>query len=83
MEVIYIGDKYYRESSTVMSPYYKVNEGRFERTDLGFITLALKKGETVTLRPATEEELELFDKTLEEALDKMAEIRDKVKHKGY
>ena len=54
MELIFIGNKFYNESKTIMSPIYTV-EG--ERSDWGFVQIALQNGESVHIRPATQREI--------------------------
>lgn len=61
MDLIYIGDQFYLESGTVMSSIYDMQGNR---SDWGFVQTALKKGESVHIRPATEEEKEPYHKYL-------------------
>lgn len=63
MELIYIGDKFYRESGTMMSPIYDVYGNR---QDWGFVNVALQYGESVHIRPATGEELAHYENMLKE-----------------
>lgn len=63
MELIYIGDEFYSRSRTMMSSIYTIDG---KRSDWGFVSLALKSGESVSIRPATEEELIPYKKMLEE-----------------
>jgi len=53
-ELIFIGDKFYNESSTIMSSIYTI-DGR--RSDWGFVQVTLSQGESVYIRPATKVEL--------------------------
>jgi len=53
VELIYIGDKFYHESGTTMSPIYDIHGGR---SDWGFVQIALQNGESVHIRPATNAE---------------------------
>lgn len=62
MELIFIGDEFYRKSGTMMSSLY-TTEGR--RSDWGFVNIALKRGEAVNIRPATEDEIKHYEKVLE------------------
>lgn len=62
MQCIYIGRKFYRESSTFMSPVYEVSG---ERSDWGKIECALEAGDTVTIRPADKDELAKYEVKLE------------------
>jgi hypothetical protein len=57
MNLIFIGLEYYIESGTSMSPIY--HEGTWMRSDWGKAEIALGKGETVTIRPATTDELDI------------------------
>ena len=62
MKLIYIGRKYYHESSTHMSSIY--HEGTWERSDWGFVQIALDQGDNVEIRPATEQEIKKADQML-------------------
>ena len=62
MELIYIGNKFYLESGTMMSPIYDVNG---YRQDWGKVQIALQNGESVHIRPATQSELIPFNEKLE------------------
>lgn len=54
MNLVYIGDKFYGESGSVMSPIYEVTkDGIFERSDWGFVQVALRNGEEIHIRQAT------------------------------
>ena len=68
-ELFYIGDDFYPKSGTVMSSIYTV-EGRF-RFDWGFVQRDLASGKSVTIRPATPEEMKW-------AQAKLTEIRDRL-----
>jgi hypothetical protein len=61
MELIYIGDHFYFESGTVMSSIYTIDG---ERYDWGFVSIALRSGKSVHIRPATKNELALYEKKL-------------------
>lgn len=61
-----IGSKYYLKSGTVMSSIYSI-EGK-NRWDWGKVQVALEDGDTVNIRPATEEELEWADNRLKECI---------------
>lgn len=54
-KLFYIGDNFYWNSGTSMSPIYEVDTGK--RYDWGFVQGDLKKGKTVNIRPANKEEL--------------------------
>ncbi len=57
MELIYIGERFYSKSGTIMSSIYDIFG---IRQDWGKVQLALKNGESVNIRPATEKELEQY-----------------------
>ena len=61
MKLIYIGDKFYEESKSIMSPVYTEHE---ERSDWGFMQVALRNGEDVNIRQATSEELAFYEAKL-------------------
>lgn len=61
MELIYIGDHFYDESKSIMSPIYTV-EGN--RSDWGFVQIALKNGDSVHIRQATKEEKKYYENRL-------------------
>ena len=69
MQVIYVGDKYYFESGTIMSSVYQIDDaGSFKRTDWGEIQEALKQEKEIHIRPATEIEILWADAMLLEIL---------------
>lgn len=75
MEVIFIGDKFYDESQTMITSVYKIlHSGGYERTDWGFIQIALEKGESVHIRPATKSEIKYFEKMLKASKESIEEI---------
>jgi hypothetical protein len=55
INLIFIGDEFYSESGTSMSSIYV--ENTWERSDFGFVSVALRAGNTVNIRPATDAEL--------------------------
>jgi len=63
MELIYIGDKFYHESSTIMFSIYTV-EGI--RSNWGQVSRALEQGESVHIRPAIESEIIFYEQKLKE-----------------
>ena len=63
MDCIFIGNRFYEESGSIMSSLYTV-EGK--RTDWGFIEAALRNGKSVSIRPATINEIEQYTKKLNE-----------------
>jgi hypothetical protein len=65
MQMIFIGNRFYRESQTRMSSYYAIrHDGSWERCAIGDIENALAAGETVTIRPANRKELEQAERML-------------------
>ena len=62
VELIFIGDKFYSESKSIMSSIYTVDA---ERSDWGFVQVALRNGESVHIRPATKIEMVGFVKLLD------------------
>ena len=62
MELIFIGDKFYRESGSMMSSIYTVDA---KRSDWGAVQIALQDGESVHIRPATKIEMVAFVKLLD------------------
>ena len=61
MELIYIGDRFYNESNSMMSSIYDIHGNR---QDWGFVQIALCNGESVHIRPATDAELISYEKAL-------------------
>ena len=61
VELIYIGENFYRESETSMSSIYTVDGKRY---DWGFVDSALQQGKTVNIRPATTLELNHYEAEL-------------------
>ena len=57
IKLIYVGERFYDESSTIMSSIYTVDGKRY---DWGLVQGALKRGKTVNIRPATEAEMKFF-----------------------
>lgn len=66
MELIYIGDEFYKKSCSMMSSIYGVDGSR---QDWGFVNIALKNGQSVHIRPATPAELAVYDKKLQALLE--------------
>jgi hypothetical protein len=65
VEMIYIGDSFYYESDTMMSPVYIKTGSYFKRSDWGKVQMMLDAGCTLTMRPATKDELSHFTEELE------------------
>ena len=68
INLIFIGDKFYSESGTIMSSIYRLNdnEDSYERFHWGFVNVALRESKNVYIRPATEKEMLIFEKMLED-----------------
>ena len=60
-EVIYIGNRFYTESGTIMSSVYLTGWVRY---DYGFLKSDLEKGESVFIRPACAKEIEEAEQML-------------------
>jgi hypothetical protein len=61
IELVIIGERFYKESQTSMSAIYRENpQGTFHRYDWGFMQLDMLAGKQLHVRPATKEELEFF-----------------------
>jgi hypothetical protein len=63
IRLFYIGDDFYRKSSTMMSSIYIENTK--ERFDWSFVEVELKRGNDIHIRPATKEEMEWAHKELD------------------
>ena len=57
IELFYIGEDFYAKSKTMMSSIY-TDEPEPRRYDLGFVSVALRRGDEVHIRQATEGEME-------------------------
>lgn len=55
IKLIYIGDEFYFKSGTMMSSIY-TEKG--QRSDWGFVNVALREGKNVSIRPATQVEMD-------------------------
>jgi hypothetical protein len=62
LELIYIGDRFYLESGSVMSSLYGIDG---LRKDWGFVNDTLRAGKDVLIRQATNDELEAAQTTLD------------------
>lgn len=62
MKLVYVGDYFYEGSSSIMSSLY-TEDG--SRSDWGKVNVALRNGEEIHIRQATEKELEMANKQLE------------------
>lgn len=71
IEIVFIGERFYKESQTLMSALYRSLPGSiFERYDYGFLQLDIMAGKNIHIRPATEKEIQLFEGKLNEMLVK-------------
>jgi hypothetical protein len=68
---IYIGNKFYIESGTIMSSIYRILEDGeiVERSDWGKVQLVLGRGEEIHIRPAYPEEMQIAQARLDEILE--------------
>ena len=71
MNLFFIGDHFYRDSGTMMSPIYEV--GTKYRSDWGKVQIALGNGEEVHIRQATSEEMAWANNKLVETIRKNKE----------
>lgn len=69
MDLVYIGDKFYRESSTIMSSIYTPDGAR---SDWGKVEIALSLGYSVTIRQASKPFLSKMEKRLAKIKEKLA-----------
>ena len=72
VELAYIGQSFYINSGTMMSPLIPVGETETKRWDWAKVQLALEKGLEVSIRPATTEELTKAYLRLQEIKDRQA-----------
>lgn len=61
IDLIYIGENFYSESGTIMSSIYS-KDGK--RWDWGFVQIALSKGVSIHIRPATKDEIKPYEERL-------------------
>ena len=69
ISLVYIGRRFYQESGTIMSSLYTTDGQRF---DWGFAELALEREEALFIRPATEYELQTYQRKLEALLESLS-----------
>jgi len=62
MNIIYVGQKFYNQSGSIMSSMYTEDD---KRMDYGFLQIALENGEEVFIRQATAEEFAFYQKKLD------------------
>ena len=61
VKLIYIGDHFYRESGSMMSPIYTEDGKRY---DWGFVQVALRNGDEISIRQATQSEKDKYEAQL-------------------
>lgn len=61
MKLIYIGDHFYSESGSLMSPIYGEDGSR---SDWGKVQMALRQGDEVSIRQATQQERDFYEARL-------------------
>ena len=61
IRLIYIGEKFYSQSSTMMSSIYSTSG---ERYDWGYVQRALSQGLSISIRPATYKEQQVYEEKL-------------------
>jgi len=64
IHAIYIGERFYDDSGTIMSSIYTTGGGTYQRYDYGFLQVDVGEGKEVRVRPATEKELKFFTERL-------------------
>jgi hypothetical protein len=77
MDCIFIGDDFYYKSKSMMSSIYKIESKGYSRTDWGKVNVCLRNGESVHIRPATEQEMELFLKNLNDVEERLSDLDNK------
>lgn len=65
IELVYIGERFYRYSHSMLSSIYKVVDGGYERYDYGFLKIALEEREDIVIRQAFPHEIKRFEQKLE------------------
>ena len=71
VSVVFIGERFYAESQTLMSALYKIlPNGKYSRYDWGFLQMDISSGKNVNIRAATKSEIKFFEKKLNETLVK-------------
>lgn len=66
IKLIYIGEKFYTQSRTMMGTLYEIDEdAKWHRWDWGFVQLALQEGKIVNIVPADENQLTIAEGLLE------------------
>lgn len=78
INLFFIGDRFYEESRSMMSPIY-VKETK-ERYDWGFVNIALREGHTINIKPATRAEMKWAEDKLKDMQSRYTMINDPVKY---
>lgn len=60
--LVYIGEKFYRESASAMSSFYTTGGDRY---DLSNLVSDLEEGAEINIRPATNQEFGYYQKVLD------------------
>lgn len=72
IELVIIGQRFYKESQTLMSAVYREEpKGTFHRYDWGLLQLDMIAGKEIRIRPATKGELRFFEQVLNEQYVKL------------
>jgi hypothetical protein len=71
MNLFFVGDEFYKKSASLMSSIYHVRTGT--RSNWGEVDEALRNGETVTIRPATTQEMTAIKAVLFDILKEQRE----------
>jgi len=72
IELVCIGDRFYKESQSSMSAIYlEKPKGTFYRYDWGWMQLDMFAGKELHIRPPTKEELHFFEEKLNEEFVKL------------
>ncbi len=71
IELVFIGERFYKESQTLMSAVYrKQPDGKWQRYDWGLLQLDISAEKEIHIRPATKEEIRFFEAKLNKTLIK-------------
>jgi len=71
IELVFIGERFYKESQTLMSSIYQsLPGGMWERYDWGKLQLDINAVKNIHFLPATKEEIQRFETKLNETLIK-------------
>lgn len=71
IEIVFIGERFYKESQTLMSAIYQLLPGGvWDRYDWGKLQLDINAGKDIHIRSATKKEIRRFEMKLNETLIK-------------